>query len=240
MNNLAWAQELVAAPDLEAAGSIISRRLTAYTAVGAPPSERALAERLAFEHQVRHYMARANERGFAFTHAFEDFAGRWIDFVNQNKSTEGELAQFGRRQEYERGRADATTTVAQGWVPTASLQPVPIPSTVPVAPVALSDAVHQTIDAIVKAAINKHTAGRAATAPLQSAEEAGAAPLAPALDAARPRLSESLKIYLAPLGKKRARKTRGRAEEDHQFGGLFAAIIDVFSLRQTDAFLLWR
>ena len=63
MDSLVWAHDLVVAPDLETVGSILHARLKSY--VGRPPSasERALAERCAFEHQVRHYMGRANERG---------------------------------------------------------------------------------------------------------------------------------------------------------------------------------
>jgi hypothetical protein len=127
MDSLVWAQELVAAPDLEAAGSVIHRRLTAYTAGGAPQSERVLAERLAFEHQARQYMARANQRGYAFARQFEFFASRWVDFVNQNKAAEDELGRLGRQEQYERGRAEVTTALARGWLdapPAASALPV--------------------------------------------------------------------------------------------------------------------
>jgi hypothetical protein len=70
MDGLAWAHDLVAAPDLETVGGVLHGRLNSY--VGRPPaaSERALAERCAFEHQVRHYMGRANERGFSFSRRF--------------------------------------------------------------------------------------------------------------------------------------------------------------------------
>ena len=78
MDNLGWANELVAAPDLEAIGAVIGRRLQSYTAAGSPQTERSLAERVAFEHQARHYMARANERGYAFAQRFERFATEWV------------------------------------------------------------------------------------------------------------------------------------------------------------------
>lgn len=39
-------------------------------------------------------MARANERGYAFSVRFERFAANWADFVNQNKAAEDE---FGRQ-----------------------------------------------------------------------------------------------------------------------------------------------
>ena len=73
MDNLAWARELIDAPDLEALGAVIHGRLQCYTAAGAPDNGRALAERIGFEHQARHYMARANERGYAFSQRFEPF-----------------------------------------------------------------------------------------------------------------------------------------------------------------------
>jgi hypothetical protein len=63
VENLEWVMELVRAPDLEASGGVLHHRLGVYTADGAPENERRLAERLAFEHQVRSNMARAQERG---------------------------------------------------------------------------------------------------------------------------------------------------------------------------------
>ena len=214
IDNLGWAQELVAAPDLEAAGSIIHRRLTAYTAVGAPQSERALAERLAFKHPVRHYIARANERGFAYAQRFELFASRWVDFVNQNKAAEDELGRQDRQEQYERGRADAATALAKAS-PAAPASSLPIVAAAPVtAPVTLSDAVHQTIDALVKAEVAKQVA----MTPAPTGAAAGgqpADPPAPATPAAATevlRLSQALALYLAPPGKKRARKTRGRRD----------------------------
>ena len=209
VDNLAWAQEIVAAPDLEAIGSVIDRRLQNYVAAGAPSNERGLAERLAFEHQARHFMARANERGYAFAREFAGFASRWVDFVDQNKAAEGELAQLDRRQEYERGRADVTTAIAQGWGPTTALQPLPVPSTAPATPVALSDAVHQTIDALIKAEVGKLVGARTVSAPAPAPASTAAPPLAPTPDADRPRLSEALKLYLAPPGQKRRAQDEG-------------------------------
>ncbi len=210
MDNLGWAQELVAAPDLEAAGSVIHRRLTAYTAVGAPQSERALAERLAFEHQTRHYMGRAQERGFEFARRFEFFASRWVTFVDQNKTAETELTRLGRQHDYERGRTDAATAAAQGWTPIPAVAPLPVPSA-PTA-VGLSDAVHQTIDAIVKAEVGKHVASLTAAVPANTGIEPTAAPLVPASEPTGLKLSQALKLYLAPPGKKRMHKTKGRAD----------------------------
>src|SRR5450759_630359 len=106
MDGLGWAQHLVAAPDLETIGSVLHDRLTTY--VGRPPvaSERMLAERCAFEHQVRHYMGRANERGFSFSRMFPGFASSWVDFVDQNKSLEQAIQRIGRHRAYDEGRND--------------------------------------------------------------------------------------------------------------------------------------
>jgi integrase len=211
VDNLGWVQELIAAPDLEAIGSVIDRRLMSYTAAGVPQAERALAERTAFEHQIRHYIARANQRGYAFAHVYLGFASRWVDFVDQNKAAEGELARLAWQQAYERGRADVTTAVAQGWVPPPGTRSLSGPPAAPPAALGLSDAVHQTIDAIVKTELSKQLADRAASVPAAPADTA-APPLAPALGTDNLRLSEALKLYLAPPGQKRARRVRGRAD----------------------------
>jgi hypothetical protein len=106
MDSLVWAHDLVVAPDLETVGSILHARLKSY--VGRPPSasERALAERCAFEHQVRHYMGRANERGYSFCKTFPGFASIWVDFVDQNKSVEQTVHRIDRHRAYEEGRND--------------------------------------------------------------------------------------------------------------------------------------
>jgi integrase len=205
----------VVAPDLEAAGAIINQRLKNYTDDGTARDERRLAERQAFEHQVRRYMARAHERGFTFTQKLEDFARRWFDFVNQNKAAEAELARFDRQQQYERGRADATSAAARGLMPTAATGALPfspIAAAPPTSPVALSDAVHQTIDALVKSEIGKHIAALASAQPAPAGAENASTARTPTRDTAGPRLSEALKLYLAPPGKKRRRTTKGRQE----------------------------
>jgi integrase len=202
MDNLGWANELVAAPDLEAIGAVIDRRLQTYTAAGSPQGERALAERVGFEHQARHYMARANERGYAFSHRFEFFASRWVDFVDQNKAAETELARLGHHRDYERGRSEATTAVVQGWMPAPALPAA--------GPVVLSDAVHLTIDAIVRNEIGKHVAALGTPAP--GTPNGTSPPLAPAAPAAGLKLSEALALFLAPPRKKLLRRTKGHAD----------------------------
>jgi integrase len=221
MDSLGWARELIDAPDLEALGTVIDRRLQGYTAKGVPDTERTLAERIAFEHQARHYMARANQRGFEFARRFEFFADRWVDFVNQNKAGEENLDRLSRQQEYERGRAEATAAAAQGWLPVA-VAPATSPSiaSMPAQPAAsaptnLSHEVHQAIDAIVQSELGKWVAGLNALAPAPAAQEGtppAAASQAPGVSAARPRLSDALALYLAPPGKKRMHKYKGRSD----------------------------
>jgi hypothetical protein len=92
VDNLDWVVEVVQAADLEALGDILHHRLGIHVLDGAPGNERRLAERLAFEHQVRNYIARAQERGYLFARHFPGFASRWVDFVDQNKIAEAEIA----------------------------------------------------------------------------------------------------------------------------------------------------
>jgi len=106
VENLEWVMEIVQAPDLEALGEILRHRLGVYVVDGAPGTERRLAERLAFEHQVRNYMARAQERGYPFARQFPLFASAWVDFVDQNKFAEAEFSKGVERRAYETGRAD--------------------------------------------------------------------------------------------------------------------------------------
>jgi len=65
VDNLVWVQELIEALDLEALGTVLDAQLRAYVDRGSPADERLLAERCAFEHEVRRYRARAQERGYA-------------------------------------------------------------------------------------------------------------------------------------------------------------------------------
>ena len=212
VDNLGWANELVAAPDLEAIGSVIDRRLQIYTAAGSPHSERMLAERVGFEHQARHYMARANERGYAFSQRFEFFATRWVDFVNQNKAAEVELSRRDRQQDYERGRAEATTAVANGWLPRTgapnSMQTIATASD----PIVLSHEVHQAIDAIVKSEIGKQ--GGLTSLPVVAAPAASlAVQLSQPVAATGVKLSQALALYLEPQGKKRRHLAKGRQDD---------------------------
>ena len=90
MNNLGWVQELIEAPDLESLGVLIEARLATYVGRDVPTDERLLAERCAFEHEVRRYL---NAR-----------SGAWLCLpgaVPQNPLSLGRLRQpeqGGRRQ----------------------------------------------------------------------------------------------------------------------------------------------
>lgn len=219
VDNLGWAHDLIEAPDLDAVGSVIHRRLQAYTAAGCPQSERKLAERIAFEHEARHYMARANERGFEFARKFDFFASWWVDFVDQNKSAEIELGGLRQRKDYERGRADAAIAAAQGWMPAPApavppLLPALVVANAPtIAPVGLSDAIHQTIDAIIESKIGKHIAGLGSAAVVPAGDGAAALTTNSAAPvAAGVKMSEALARYLVPPRKKRKHKSKGRAD----------------------------
>ena len=143
VDNLEWVMEVVEAPDLEALGAILHHRLGVYVVEGAPGNERRLAERLAFEHQVRHYIARAQERGFLFARQFPGFASRWVDFVDQNKIAEAEIAKSVGRRAYEAGRADERdgTTQALRHNQPAMLSSSPLLA--PLDPVALIERIVQ-------------------------------------------------------------------------------------------------
>jgi integrase len=212
MDNLAWARELIEAPDLEALGAVIHGRLQDYTAAGTPDNERALAERVGFEHQARHYMARANERGYAFSQRFERFATKWVDFIDQNKAAEVELGRLDRQRDYERGRAEATTAAAKGWLPRAGAQTsLQTPETF-TGPIVLSHEVHQAIDAIVTSEIGKRV-GLAASPVAPALVPSASAQAAEVSTVTGAKLSQALALYLEPQGKKRRHLAKGRQDD---------------------------
>ena len=81
---------------------------------GPPESERLLAQRGAFEHEVRRFLTRAQERGYAYSRRFPRMPTTWVDFVNQNKAAESEIARLNVRRAYESGRHDAAEAVTEG------------------------------------------------------------------------------------------------------------------------------
>ena len=199
MDGLSWAQDLVEAPDLETVGSVLHGRLKSY--VGRPPvaSERMLAERCAFEHQVRHYMARANERGFSFSRTFPGFASIWVDFVDQNKSLEQTIQRVDRHRAYQEGRNDLAQIED-----TPSSRPLPrfaeAPSSSQIDPL-------QLIRSLVAESLQSALA-------LPSVQPAVQIPIVPttAIAATGPTMSAARDLYLAPPDRKKAHLSRGRSE----------------------------
>jgi integrase len=231
VDNLGWACELIEAPDLEAAGSIINVRLNNYVARGIPQTERSLAERVAFEHQVRSFLVRSNDRGYAFSRRFESMASQWVEFVNQNKACEQDLIKIGQRREYERGRAEASEALLNQWT-TIHVAPQPdMPDATPVAPA------RRELPADVLAKI--HGVGPAAAAALMVSKPAPLMPTpepSPVLSVAAtcpapasPRLSEVMERFF-DAKKKRAKDDRARGE----YGPILQLMIDLLGDPEMD------
>jgi integrase len=206
MDGLGWAQELVAAPDLEAIGGVLYSRLQTY--VGRPPraSERVLADRCAFEHQVRHYMGRANERGFSFSRMFPGFASSWVDFVDQNKSLEQTVRRGGLRRAYEDGRSDQAQVdqVPSAWPRSLAVE---APSSWQVAGIdplqLIRSLVAESMQGYAGSALAVPTAP--VPDPLPVVPMAAPALMGPVMSAARD-------LYLAPPDRKKAHLSKGRSE----------------------------
>ena len=200
MDNLEWVMEVVEAPDLEALGGILHHRLGVYVADGAPESERRLAERQAFEHQVRNYISRSQERGYPFVRQFEGFASRWVDFVDQNKFAEAELAKGDLRRAYEGGRADEKDRSAKF----SHLQTSP--PLAQIDPVMLIERIVQ--DEVIKR-LGRPALVRAEMLPPPSEIQA------PATEkTAGKRMSEALAEFLKPVDAKRRHTIKGRFEAE--------------------------
>ncbi|MBW7963559.1 site-specific integrase [Bradyrhizobium sp. BR 10261] len=200
MDNLGWVQELIAAPDLEALGTILDARLHVYVDRGVPADERLLAERCAFEHEVRRYLARAQERGYAYQQRFPRMPSTWVDFVNQNKAAESEVARLNVRRAYEDGRHEAAEAVKEGWT-----TPTTPPVVQPFDPIAM-------IDRLVQDAVAQR---------LQVLPAPNVGSISPAADPAcnnqaaennSCRMSDVLAEFLKPLDRKRKHTAKGRGE----------------------------
>jgi hypothetical protein len=206
MDSLVWAHDLVVAPDLETVGSILHARLKSY--VGRPPSasERALAERCAFEHQVRHYMGRANERGYSFCKTFPGFASIWVDFVDQNKSVEQTVHRIDRHRAYEEGRNDHAQAgdAPGGRPPRLSVEASPPSHTSAIDPL-------QLIRALVAESLQAH-ATSAVAAPSQPAPAALQGAPRDAVPLTGPTMSAARDLYLAPPDRKKTHLSKGRSE----------------------------
>ena len=203
MDGLGWAQHLVAAPDLETVGSVLHDRLTTY--IGRPPaaSERVLAERCAFEHQVRHYMGRANERGFSFSRMFPGFASSWVDFVDQNKSLEQAIQRIDRHRSYDEGRRDHEQSRDMLS---------PLPRSIEASPA--SHAViypRQLIRSLVAESLQTHARSNQGSHTFQP-QVAIVPETVAAVPAAGPIMSVARDLYLAPPDRKKAHLSKGRSE----------------------------
>lgn len=206
MDGLGWAQDLVAAPDLETVGGVLHARLKSYVARPPVASERMLAERCAFEHQVRHYMSRANERGFAFSRMFPGFASIWVDFVDQNKALEQTIQRIDRHRAYEDGRNDHAQIER---TPAAR----PLPRSVEAPPSSQISAIDplQLIRSLVAESLQAHITSPPAAA---SAQPPAMMPYAPtaATSLSGPTMSAARDQYLAAPDRKKAHLSKGRSE----------------------------
>jgi integrase len=206
VDGLDWAHHLVEAPDLETVGSVLHDRLTTY--VGRPPaaSERMLAERCAFEHQVRHYMGRANERGFSFSRMFPGFASSWVDFVDQNKSLEQAIQRIDCHRAYEDGRNDHAQV---GAAPALR----PLPRSVEAPPSSQISAIDplQLIRSLVAESLQTHARSNQGSHTFQP-QLAIVPETVAAVPAAGPIMSVARDLYLAPPDRKKAHLSKGRSE----------------------------
>ena len=210
VDNLEWVMEVVEAPDLETLGGILHHRLGAYVMEGSAANERRLAERLAFEHQVRTYIARAQERGYRFAHQFPGLASQWVDFVDQNKFAEAEIAKNTGRHAYAAGRADERAWATPDHPRTQADMLASSPLLAPVDPVAL-------IERIVQDEVARRLAPGPDLRPEPErlpvppvGEDAGET----AARSADKRISVAAAEFLKPADRKRQRTTKGRSEAE--------------------------
>lgn len=214
MDNLGWVQELIEAPDLETLGTALDARLRTYVGRGSPADERSLVERCAFEHEVRRYLTRAQERGYAYPMRFPQMATLWVDFVNQNKASEGRIAKLNVRRAYEAGRRDATEAADKGWVSEPrAVSPVWAEKFDPITMIdrLVQDAVAQRVAQLVPG----NVAPLAPTfAPTETGGASEPAKSSAPIQSISDRMSALLQEFLRPAGRKRQHKMKGRAEAE--------------------------
>jgi integrase len=214
VDNLGWVQELIEAPDLEALGTVFNARLSTYVGRGAPADERSLAERCAFEHEVRRYLTRAYERGYAYQMRFPQMPSAWVDFVNQNKAAESSIARVKVRRAYEAGRRDATEAVNEGWVfePNAA-SPVQSERYDPMAMIdrLVQDAVAQRVAQLVPGNVAPLAP---MLAPAETADPSASSKSESPTASTADRMSVLLQEFLRPADRKRQHKMKGRGEAE--------------------------
>lgn len=88
---LDWVYEFRDAPDLEAAGQALTRKLEAFVVAGPPATARDLTDRQTFEGIVAAFIAQARERDFAYVR-IPGFAHLFKAFVDQNLGSEDAAA----------------------------------------------------------------------------------------------------------------------------------------------------
>lgn len=214
MDNLGWLKELIEAPDLETLGVVLEARLRIYVGRGSPADERSLAERCAFEHEVRRFLTRAQERGYAYPMRFPDMPRLWVEFVDQNKAAEASVAGLNVRRSYEAGRRDATEAANEGWAPEAkAASPFRSDTFDPIAMIdrLVQDAVAQRVGRLVPGNVAPLAPGIApveTTDPNEPAKSDGPTP------STSDRMSVLLQEFLRPPGRKRQHKMKGRGEAE--------------------------
>jgi integrase len=214
VDNLGWVQELIEAPDLESLGVVIEARLAAHVGRDVPTDERQLAERCAFEHEVRRYLTRAQERGYAYQMRFPEIPSLWVNFVNQNKDAESRIAHLNVRRAYETGRREATEAANEGWAPEAKTASLVRSETFD--PIAMIDRLVQ--DAVMQRMAQLVPGNVAPLAPTSAPAEFGGSTESVKADgptaSTSDRLSVLLQEFLRPAGRKRQHKMKGRGEAE--------------------------
>ena len=215
VDNLGWVLELIEAPDLEAMGTVLDARLRSYVGRGSPLDERQLAERCAFENELRRYFTRAQERGYAYQKRFPEFPSLWIDFVDQNKAAESAMPRLPARRSYESSQHKAGEAFKEGVEPAPGTAPQARQETFE--PVTmLSRLVRDAVDRRVAELAPSVLAPPAApTIVPTDANDIGEPTKSDSLTEDAPdRMSVLLREFLRPAGRKRQHTTKGRGEAE--------------------------
>jgi hypothetical protein len=131
VEQLGWAVEFCAAPDLAQAGAVIIRQIEGYLKFGPPQARDKLESRLIFESSVRTFIRRCEDRRFPWVRELPELHRLFRDFVTQNTEAEATLLRQMERRAYERGRSEALEAAEQGWSATRAAPPPeasPVPS----------------------------------------------------------------------------------------------------------------
>jgi hypothetical protein len=91
MTTLEWAFEFRDAPDLEAAGVALTRKLESFVVASPPATAQDLTDRQMFEGVVAAFITQARERDFAYLRV-RGFAGLFKAFIDQTLASEDAAA----------------------------------------------------------------------------------------------------------------------------------------------------